>query len=66
MHHQDGQDRAPKGPNRRAFLWTAGLALGLLGGYDWAGSSNQVFHGFIGDVRIVSRPLKVDQFMIAK
>lgn len=38
----------------------------LLGGYDWAGSTNQVFHGFIGDVRIVNRPLRPGEFMIAR
>jgi hypothetical protein len=37
----------------------------LLGGYDWAGSTNQIFHGFIGDVRIVNRPLRAGEFMIA-
>jgi len=38
----------------------------VLGGYEYGGSINQIFHGFIGDVRIVNRPLPVDQFMIAK
>jgi hypothetical protein len=37
----------------------------LLGGYQWAGTVSQVFHGSIGDVRIVNRPLPVSQFMIA-
>jgi hypothetical protein len=37
----------------------------LLGGYEYGGSINQIFHGWIGDVRIVNRPLRVDQFMIA-
>jgi hypothetical protein len=37
-----------------------------LGGYEYGGGINQVFHGFIGDVRIVSRPLRVDEFMIAE
>ena len=36
-----------------------------LGGYEYSGSINQVFHGWIGDVRIVDRPLSVDEFMIA-
>ncbi|HEX4790266.1 MAG TPA: LamG-like jellyroll fold domain-containing protein [Actinospica sp.] len=42
--------------------------LGLpwaLGGYEYGGSINQVFHGYIGDVRIVDRALSVDEFMIA-
>lgn len=37
----------------------------LLGGYQWAGAVSQVFHGSIGDVRIVNRALPVDQFMNA-
>jgi len=37
-----------------------------LGGYEYGGSINQIFHGYIGDVRIVNRPLSVDEFMIAK
>lgn len=37
----------------------------LIGGYSWAGAVNQVFHGSIGDVRIVNRPLPVRQFMTA-
>jgi hypothetical protein len=42
--------------------------LGLpwaLGGYEYGGAVNQIFHGNIGDVRIVDRPLSVDEFMIA-
>lgn len=37
-----------------------------LGGYEYGGSINQIFHGFVGDVRIVDRPLSVDEFMIAR
>jgi hypothetical protein len=37
-----------------------------LGGYEYGGAANQVFHGYVGDVRIVNRPLRVDEFMIAK
>ncbi|MFC1414766.1 LamG-like jellyroll fold domain-containing protein [Streptacidiphilus sp. N1-12] len=37
----------------------------LLGGYQWAGAVSQVFHGSVGDVRIVNRPLRLDQFMNA-
>jgi hypothetical protein len=36
-----------------------------LGGYEYGGTINQIFHGWIGDVRIVSRPLRADEFMIA-
>ncbi|MFL4909564.1 LamG-like jellyroll fold domain-containing protein [Streptomyces sp. MMS24-I2-30] len=38
----------------------------LLGGYEYGGSIDQIFHGWIGDVRIVNRPLKVSEFMIGK
>ena len=37
----------------------------LLGGYQWAGTVSQVFHGTIGDVRITDRALKPGQFMNA-
>ncbi|MGW1213735.1 LamG-like jellyroll fold domain-containing protein [Streptomyces sp. NPDC002499] len=37
----------------------------LLGGYPWAGAVSQVFHGTIGDVRIVNRALRPGQFMNA-
>jgi hypothetical protein len=36
-----------------------------LGGYEYGGSINQIFHGWVGDVRIVNRPLSPDEFMIA-
>ena len=36
-----------------------------LGGYEYGGSINQIFHGWVGDIRIVNRPLSVDEFMIA-
>jgi hypothetical protein len=36
-----------------------------LGGYEYGGTINQIFHGWIGDVRIVNRPLRVSEFMIA-
>jgi hypothetical protein len=35
-----------------------------LGGYEYGGSINQIFYGWVGDVRIVNRPLPVSQFMI--
>ncbi|GAA2040519.1 LamG domain-containing protein [Catenulispora yoronensis] len=37
----------------------------LLGGYEYAGTINQVHNGWIGDVRIVDRPLRIDEFMNA-
>ena len=45
------------------------VALGLawvLGGSQYAGKDNTIFHGFVGDVRIVNYPLRVDQFMIGR
>ncbi|MBR7839220.1 metallophosphoesterase [Actinospica durhamensis] len=45
-------------------ITTLGLPWAL-GGYEYNGSINQIFHGFIGDVRIVNRALSVDEFMIA-
>ncbi|GAA2315692.1 LamG domain-containing protein [Streptomyces hawaiiensis] len=35
----------------------------LLGGYEYGGKIDQIFHGRLGDVRIVSRPLPVTSFM---
>lgn len=37
-----------------------------LGGYEYGGAANQVFHGYVGDVRVVNRPLRAAEFMIAK
>ncbi|HET9172263.1 MAG TPA: LamG-like jellyroll fold domain-containing protein [Actinospica sp.] len=37
----------------------------MLGGYEYQGSINQVFHGSIGDVRIVDRALPVSRFMVS-
>jgi hypothetical protein len=37
-----------------------------LGGYEYGGAISQIFHGWVGDVRIVNRPLPVDEFMIAR
>jgi hypothetical protein len=36
----------------------------VLGGYEYGGSINQIFYGWIGDVRIVNRALPVTAFMI--
>jgi len=47
---------------------SAGIAsLGLpwlVGGHEYAGAVDNVFHGWIGDVRVVNRPLPVGEFMI--
>jgi hypothetical protein len=38
----------------------------MLGGHEYGGSIDQIFHGWIGDVRIVNRPLSIDDFMTGK
>jgi hypothetical protein len=60
---------SPTVDNPTLIRSTGITALGLpwaLGGYEWDGATSQVFHGGIGDVRIVGRPLSVREFMIAK
>ncbi|WP_194908477.1 LamG-like jellyroll fold domain-containing protein [Catenulispora rubra] len=37
----------------------------LLGGYEYNGSINQIHNGWLGDVRITNRPLRIDEFMNA-
>jgi hypothetical protein len=37
-----------------------------LGGYEYGGSINQIFYGWVGDVRVVNSALPVSQFMINK
>ena len=36
-----------------------------LGGYEYGGVINQIFHGWVGDVRVVNRPLPPGEFMIS-
>ncbi|MBO1419287.1 LamG-like jellyroll fold domain-containing protein [Streptomyces sp. FH025] len=38
----------------------------MLGGYSYAGLLDKVFHGYVGDVRIVRRALRVGEFMNAR
>ena len=37
----------------------------MVGGFSYNGTLDQLFHGNIGDIRIVDHALSVDQFMIA-
>jgi Concanavalin A-like lectin/glucanases superfamily len=37
-----------------------------LGGYEYAGTINQIWNGWVGDVRIVNRALSVGEFMTAR
>ena len=46
-------------------ITTLGLPW-LLGGHEYGGAVDQVFHGWIGDVRIVNRPLSVPEFMTGR
>jgi hypothetical protein len=46
-------------------ITTLGLPW-LLGGYEYGGVIDQIYDGWIGDVRIVNRPLRVDQFMTGR
>ncbi|GAB3391488.1 LamG domain-containing protein [Humibacter soli] len=46
-------------------LTTLGLPW-LLGGHEYAGAIDIVFHGSIGDTRIVNRPLGINEFLTAK
>ena len=43
-------------------ITTLGLTW-LLGGHEYGGAIDQIFHGWIGDVRIVNRPLSTAEFM---
>ncbi|MFH9002624.1 LamG-like jellyroll fold domain-containing protein [Streptomyces afghaniensis] len=52
--------RNPKAPS--VGITSVGLPW-LLGGYEYAGTIDQIFHGRLGDVRIVARALPVTSFM---
>ena len=52
--------RNPKAP--AVGIASVGLSW-LLGGYEYAGRIDQILHGRLGDVRIVSRALPVTSFM---
>jgi hypothetical protein len=54
-----------RNPTSTAVGLTALSMPFLLGGYQWAGAINQVFHGTVGDVRITGRALPPSQFMNA-
>lgn len=52
--------RNPKAP--ATGITSVGLPW-LLGGYEYGGDIDQIFHGLLGDVRIVARALPVTSFM---
>ncbi|MFF4554143.1 LamG-like jellyroll fold domain-containing protein [Streptomyces sp. NPDC001422] len=54
-----------RNPTSRAVGLTSLRKPFLIGGYEWAGATSQVFHGTLGDIRIVGRALSPGQFMNA-
>jgi hypothetical protein len=38
----------------------------LVGGHEYAGQIDIVFHGNVGDIRIVNRPLATKEFLTAR
>ena len=53
----------PRNPSTPATgIATAGGSW-ILGAYHYGGTVEQTFHGWIGDVRVVDRPLQVVDFM---
>ncbi|MFJ9030437.1 LamG-like jellyroll fold domain-containing protein [Streptomyces sp. NPDC102274] len=53
-------------PNRVSVgLTSLGLPW-LVGGHEYAGAIDVVFHGNVGDIRIVNRPLSMDEFLTAE
>jgi len=53
-----------RNPSARSVGITTLSYSWLLGGYEYAGTINQIFYGWIGDVRILNRALTVSEFMI--
>jgi hypothetical protein len=58
----DGSRTADNPSTVSTGLTSLGLPW-LLGGHDYGGAIDQVFHGWLGDVRIVNRPLPPAHFM---
>lgn len=52
---------------RNPDQWTPGLTTlhqpWMIGGYEYAKKLDQLFYGSVGDVRIVNRPLALEEFM---
>lgn len=53
---------------RNPEQWVPGLTTlnqpWMLGGFEYNGTINQIFYGSIGDVRIVNRPLSIEEFLV--
>jgi hypothetical protein len=60
----EGCETVDNPPTRAVGLVQLALPW-VLGGYEYGGSINQVWHGWIGDVRVVNRALSVEEFMIS-
>ena len=60
----EGCETVDNPPTRAVGLTQLALSW-VLGGYEYGGTINQIFHGWIGDVRIIGRPLSPGEFMIA-
>ncbi|MHC3469467.1 LamG-like jellyroll fold domain-containing protein [Streptomyces sp. 7R007] len=55
----DNPDRESRGLTSLGLPW-------LVGGHEYAGEIDIVFHGNIGDIRIVNRPLSTNEFLTAQ
>jgi hypothetical protein len=55
----DNPDRVSTGLTSLGLPW-------LVGGHEYAGAVDIVFHGNVGDIRIVNRPLRAAEFLTAR
>ncbi|MFJ4849420.1 MULTISPECIES: LamG-like jellyroll fold domain-containing protein [unclassified Streptomyces] len=55
----DNPNRVSQGITSLGLPW-------LVGGHEYAGAVDVVFHGNVGDIRIVNRPLSHDEFLTAE
>lgn len=55
----DNPNRASQGLTSLGLPW-------LVGGHEYAGEIDIVFHGHVGDIRIVNRPLSTKEFLTAR
>ncbi len=53
-------------PTRTSVGLTSLGLLWLLGAHEYTGAIDVVFHGSVGDTRIVNRPLKASEFLTAR
>ncbi|MCA1223653.1 LamG-like jellyroll fold domain-containing protein [Streptomyces sp. 8L] len=55
----DNPDRVSAGLTSLGLPW-------LVGGHEYAGAVDVVFHGSVGDIRIVNRPLPMSEFLTSR